>query len=151
MATPVVLRTAASWGTTVLAVRALWAGQGFKIGEGEGAVVAKPDNSFIADYPIRAVAAGWELDARGANGGEVVLRGRRESPAALAASGAPIPIVAGDYGVIQYDNFSVFFQFADAVPAMKKKRRFDWGFFLSFVFAMIAAGGGLALMWAITT
>ncbi|HEX6275502.1 MAG TPA: hypothetical protein VFZ53_20820, partial [Polyangiaceae bacterium] len=70
MATPVVLRTAASWGTTVLAVRALWAGQGFKIGDGEGAVVAKPDNTLIADFPIRAVAAGWELDARGATGGE---------------------------------------------------------------------------------
>ncbi|HEX6767500.1 MAG TPA: hypothetical protein VF103_18505, partial [Polyangiaceae bacterium] len=99
MATPVVLRTAAAWGTTVLSVRALWAGQGFKLGDDKDAVVAKPDNATIADYPIRAVATGWELDARGATGGEIVLRGRRENPAALAASGAPIPIIAGDYGV----------------------------------------------------
>src|SRR3982750_3331764 len=99
MRTPVVLRTAASWGTTVLAVRALFAGQGFKIGDGEDAVLAKPDNTLMADFPIRAVATGWELDARGATGGEVVLRGRREDPAALAASVAPVPIVAGDYGV----------------------------------------------------
>jgi hypothetical protein len=151
MATPVVLRTAASWGTTVLAVRALWAGQGFKIGDGEGAVVAKPDNTLIADFPIRAVAAGWELDARGATGGEVVLRGRREDPAALAASGAPIPIVAGDYGILQYGNFSVFFQFTDAPPPIKTSRRIDLGLILSFVFAVIAVCGSLLLLWAITT
>jgi hypothetical protein len=151
MPTPIVLRTAAAWGTTVLAVRALWAGQGFKIGEGPGAVVARPDNSLIADYPIRAVAAGWELDARGATGGEVVLRGRGENPAALAASGAPIPIVAGDYGVIQYGNFSVFFQFTDAPPPIKTSRRIDLGLILSFVFAFIAVCGGLLLLWAITT
>ncbi len=148
---PVVLRTAAVWGTTVLKACALRTGESLRFGEVPEAFVAKPDGSTMADFPIRAQAAGWELDARGATGGEVVLRGRRESPAALAASGAPIPIVAGDYGVIQYGNFSVFFQFADAVPLLKRKRRIDWGFFLSFIFAMIAVGGGLALMWAITT
>jgi hypothetical protein len=148
---PVVLRTAAVWGTTVLKACSLTSGQSLNFGEDPQAFVAKPDGSTMSDFPIRAVAAGWELDARGATGGEVVLRGRRESPAALATSGAPIPIVAGDYGVVQYGNFSIFFQFADAVPAMKKKRRIDWGFLLSFVFAMIAVGGGLALMWAITT
>lgn len=148
---PVILRTAAVWGTTVLKARALSTGESLKFGEDADSFVAKPDGSPMSDFPIRAVAAGWELDARGATGGEITLRGRRESPAALAASGAPIPIVAGDYGVVQYGNFSVFFQFADAVPALKKRRRLDWGFFLSFIFAMIAVGGGLALMWAITT
>jgi hypothetical protein len=151
MPTPVVLRTAAAWGTTVLGVRSLFAGQGFRLGDGDGAVVAKPDNQLIADYPIRAAAAGWELDARGATGGEVVLRGRRENPAALAASGAPIPIVAGDYGVLQYGNFSVFFQFTNAPPPLRKTRRIDFGFILSFVFALIAVCGGLLLLWAITT
>ncbi len=148
---PVVLRAAAVWGTTVIKARSLNSGESLKFGEDPEAFIAKPDGSPMADFPIRAAAAGWELDARGATGGEIVLRGRRESPAGLGASGAPIPIVAGDYGVVQYGNFSVFFQFADAVPALKKKRRFDWGFFLSFLFAMIAVGGGLALMWAITT
>jgi hypothetical protein len=151
MPTPVVLRTAAAWGTTVLGVRALWAGQGFYLGDGPGSVVAKPDNTLIADYPIRAVASGWELDARGATGGEVVLRGRPEDPAALAASGAPIPIVAGDYGVLQYGNFSVFFQFTDAPPPIRATRRLDFGLILSFVFAFIAVCGGLLLLWAITT
>jgi len=148
---PVVLRAAAVWGTTVIKARSLASGESLKFGEDPEAFVAKPDGSPMSDFPIRAVASGWELDARGATGGEIVLRGRRESPAGLGASGAPIPIVAGDYGVVQYGNFSVFFQFADAVPALKKKRRVDWGFFLSFLFAMIAVGGGLALMWAITT
>ncbi|HTQ04784.1 MAG TPA: AgmX/PglI C-terminal domain-containing protein [Polyangiaceae bacterium] len=148
---PVVLRAAAVWGTTVIKARSLTTGESLKFGEDPEAFIAKPDGSPMSDFPLRAVAAGWELDARGATGGEIVLRGRRESPTALGASGAPIPIVAGDYGVVQYGNFSVFFQFADAVPALKKKRRLDWGFFLSFLFAMIAVGGGLALMWAITT
>jgi hypothetical protein len=149
--TPVVLRTAAAWGTTVLGVRALYAGQGFFLGDGQGAVVAKPDNTLIADYPIRAAAAGWELDARGATGGEVVLRGRHENPAALAASGAPIPIVAGDYGVLQYGNFAVFFQFTDAPPPIKTSRRIDLALILAFVFAVIAVCGALLLLWAITT
>jgi hypothetical protein len=148
---PVVLRAAAVWGTTVISARSLTRGQGFRVGETPDAAVAKPECSNISDFPIRAVAAGWELDARGATGGEVVLRGRHENPAALAASGAPIPIIAGDYGVLQYGNFSVFFQFTEAVPALKRRRRIDWGFFLSFLFAMIAVGGGLALIWAITT
>jgi hypothetical protein len=81
----------------------------------------------------------------------VYLRGRKEDPADLGRGGAPIPIVAGDYGVVQYGNFGIFFQFANAVPAMKKKRRLDWGFLFSFVFAAVAVGGGLALIWAITT
>ena len=151
MPTPVVLRTAAAWGTTVLGVRALWAGQGFLVGDGKNAVVSKPDNTLIADYPIRAVATGWELDARGATGGEVFLRGRREDPAGLAATGAPIPIVAGDYGVLQYGNFSVFFQFTDAPPPIKTSRRIDLGLILAFVFAVIAVCGALLLLWAITT
>src|SRR5262245_16467560 len=151
MRAPVVLRTAAAWGTTVLRVRALWAGQGFYIGDGKDAIVAKPDNTLIADYPIRAVATGWELDARGATGGEVFLRGRREDPAGLAATGAPIPIVAGDYGVLQYGNFSVFFQFTDAPPPIQTSRRIDIGLILAFVFAVIAVCGALLLLWAITT
>jgi hypothetical protein len=148
---PIVLRTAAVWGTTVLSVRNLDSGQSLKIGDGEGSVVAKPDGSLIADFPVRAVGAGWELDARGATGGDVSLRGRRENPAELGRSGAPIPIVAGDFGLVQYGNFAVFFQFSQAAPIILRRRRPDWALLLSFVFAMVAVGGGLALIWAITT
>jgi hypothetical protein len=59
--------------------------------------------------------------------------------------------VAGDYGVLQYGNFSVFFQFTDAPPPIKTSRRIDLGLILSFVFAFIAVCGGLLLLWAITT
>jgi hypothetical protein len=147
----ITLRTAAVWGTTVLNTTTLATGQSYRLGENKEALIAKPDGVPISDFPIRAVGAGWELDARGATGGEVFLRGRKENPAQLAASGAPIPIVAGDYGIVQYGNFGVFFQFTEAPPAMLKKRRMDWGLFFSFVFALIAVLGGLALIWAITT
>jgi hypothetical protein len=149
---PIVLRTAAVWGTTVLSTRELRGGQSMLLGDREHAVVPKPDGAMIADSPVRAVANGWELDARGATGGLVVLRGRRENPAELARTGAPIPIVAGDYGLVQYGpTFSVFFQFAYAAPPMKQRRRLDWGLVLSFLFASISVLGALALIWAITT
>jgi len=148
---PIVLRTAAVWGTTVLAVQNLNAGQSLKLSDGEGNLVAKPDGSQVSDFPVRAVGTSWELDARGCTGGELVLRGRRENPAELGRSGAPIPIVAGDHGLIQYGNFSVFFQFTHAAPIIKRRRGPDWALLLSFVFAMVAVGGGLALIWAITT
>ena len=148
---PIVLRTAAVWGTTVLAVRNLGTGESLKLSDGEGNLVAKPDGTQVSDFPVRAVGTGWELDARGATGGELRLRGRRENPADLGRSGAPIPIVAGDYGLIQYGNFAVFFQFSHAAPLIKRRRRPDWALLLSFIFAMVAVGGGLALIWAITT
>ena len=148
---PVILRTAAVWGTSVLAVDDLKRGASLQIGDGEHALIAKPNDAELADLPIRAVGQGWELDARGATGGKLFLRGREEDPAELAKSGAPIPIVAGDYGLIQYGNFSLFFQFSYAPPVMKRRNRFDFGLVLSFVFALVAVLGGLALIWAITT
>jgi len=149
---PVILQTAAVWGTTVLASRQLWGGQSFAFGDFQGAVLPKPDGSPMSDVPIRAVASGWELDARGATGGVLTLRGRRENPVELARTGAPIPIVAGDFGVVQYGpNFSVFFQFANAPPALRIGRRWDWALILAFLFSLVAVCGGLALIWAITT
>ena len=148
---PIVLRTAAVWGTTVLAVQNLATGQSMKLSDGEGNLVAKPDGAGVSDFPVRAVGTGWELDARGSTGGELLLRGRRENPAELGRSGAPIPIVAGDYGLIQYGNFSVFFQFSQRAPVIAQRRRWDWGLFLSFIFAVVAVAGGLLLFWAIET
>jgi hypothetical protein len=147
----VVLRTAAVWGTTVLALKNLRPGQSFGIGDHGEAVLPKPDGVVVSELPVRAVGKGWELDARGATGGSLFLRGRRENPVALAASGAPIPIVAGDFGLLLYDNFGVFFQFTETPPALRRRRRFDWAWWLSLVFSAVAVGGGLALVWAITT
>lgn len=148
---PVILRTAAVWGTSVLAIDDLVAGRSLSVGESEGALIAKPEGSQLADVPIRAVGQGWELDARGVTGGKLFLRGREEDPAELGKTGAPIPIVAGDYGLLQYGNLSLFFQFSYAPPVIKRKNRLDLGLVLSFIFALVAVLGGLALIWAITT
>src|SRR5690242_10635326 len=64
-----VLRTAAVWGTFVLASRDLHSGESLAMGEGQQALYPKPDESPVADLPIRAVGNGWELDARGVSGG----------------------------------------------------------------------------------
>lgn len=142
-----VLRTAAVWGTFVLASRELRSGQSLSVGEGAAALVAKPDQSAIVDLPIRAVGNGWELDARGATGGALHLRGRQEDPAELGRRGAPVPIVAGDYGVLQYGAFSVFFQFAHAAPVPRGRLRVDLGLLLAFVFAILTVGGSLLLLY----
>jgi hypothetical protein len=149
--TPIVVRTAAVWGTTVLAVKNHDAGQSLEFGDGEAAVLPKPDGALIANHPVRAAGAGWELDASGATGGVVYLRGRAEDPAALARSGAPIPIVAGDHGLIQYGSLSVFFQFVPAPPPLKSQQRVDWVFVLAFLFALLMIGGGLFLIAVLTT
>ncbi|MBK7585409.1 MAG: AgmX/PglI C-terminal domain-containing protein [Myxococcales bacterium] len=149
---PIVLRTAAVWGTTVLATRQLSGGQSFAFGDFKEATLPKPDNSVMPDVPVRAVASGWELDARGATGGVIYLRGRRENPVDLGRGGAPIPIVAGDFGVVQYGpTFSVFFQFTHAPPALRTRRRWEWSLIFAFIFSLVAICGGLAMIWAITT
>ncbi len=148
---PLILRTAAVWGTSVLRTADLTSGNSLVLGDAEEALVAKPEGSTLADIPIRAVGAGWELDVRGATGGQLFLRGREENPAALGAAGAPVPIVSGDYGLLQYNNFSVFFQFSHPPPVMRHRHKIDLGLILSFIFALVAVLGGLALIWAITT
>lgn len=142
-----VLRTAAVWGTFVLASRDLRSGQSLELGETPSSLIAKPDESSVSDLPIRAIGAGWELDARGATGGHLQLRGRVEDPVELAKSGAPVPIVAGDYGVLQYGSFSVFFQFAHPAPVPRARFRPDLALVLSFVFAILTVGGGLMLLY----
>src|SRR5688572_12505230 len=142
-----VLRTAAVWGTFVLASRDLHAGQSLAMGDGEQALYPKPDESAVADLPIRAVGNGWELDARGVSGGLLHLRGRKEDPRELAKGGAPIPIVPGDYGLLTYGSFSVFFQFAHAAPTPRSRVRVDLSLVLAFAFAIITVCGGLLLLY----
>lgn len=142
-----VLRTAAVWGTLVLASRELRAGESLLMGEGREALYPKPDESAVADLPIRAVGNGWELDARGVSGGLLHLRGRKEDPCELARSNAPIPIVPGDYGLLQYGSFSVFFQFAHPAPAPKSRVRIDLSLLLAFAFAIITLCGSLLLLY----
>jgi hypothetical protein len=106
-----VLRVAAAWGTTIISVRILAPGEDCALGDEPGALAPKPEGIDASSVPLRAVGGGWELDARGAVSGVLTLRGREENPVAIARSGGPIPVVPGDYGLIQYGLFSVFFQY----------------------------------------
>ena len=119
------LRVAASWGTTIVGVQLLERGRDCVLGEQLGALAAMPDGLAASGTPLRAVANGWELDARGAVNGKLVLRGREEDVAGLARGGAPIPVVSGDHGLIQYGLFSIFFQYTAPSEALKKPRRFE--------------------------
>jgi hypothetical protein len=148
---PIVLRTAATWGTTVLAVRHLDVGESLLVGDVENALLPRPDGIPVADSPVRAVNAGWEINAAGATGGIIYLRGREENPADLARSGAPVPIVSGDHGILQYGTLSIFFQFVTAPPRLGTRRRIDWVFVLAFLFALLSIGGGLLLIALLTT
>lgn len=144
---PLVLRTAAVWGTFVLASRDLRSGQSLMMGEGQEALYPKPDASSVADLPVRAVGNGWELDPSGVSGGLLHLRGRKEDPCELARGNAPIPIVPGDYGLLTYGSLSVFFQFAHAAPPPKARVRIDVSLVLAFMFAIITLCGGLLLLY----
>jgi TonB family protein len=148
---PVILRAAATWGTSVLAVRHLSVGKSVLIGDGDAAIVPRPDGASMAESPIAAVGKGWEVDARGATGGLLCLRGRPEDPVELGRSGAPIPIVAGDYGLLQYGSLGVFFQFTDAAPPLRGRRRIDWLLIAAFVFSLVTVGGGLTFLAMMTT
>jgi hypothetical protein len=114
---PQLLRVAAVWGTTVLASKTLRRGESFVLGDGGPGTVPTPEGIDMPDVPVRAVPGGWEVDARGAVSGTLRLRGRDEDPAAVARSGAPVAIMPGDFGLLQYGLFSIFFQHtAEAAP-----------------------------------
>jgi len=105
------LRVAAVWGTTVLDLRTLPRGQSFSLGDEAGQVLPIPDGVLMSAAPLRASQGGWEVDALGVTGGMLKLRGRDEDPMSFAKSGAPVPVVPGDYGLLQYGLFSIFFQY----------------------------------------
>ena len=144
------LRVAAVWGTQVLAVRHLRGGEALVIGDERGALIAAPEGSAVPREPLRAVGTGWELDPRGASGGTVRLRGREEDPAELAKSGAPIPLLSGDYGLLQYGRFALFFQFADPVRLAARRPRVDWGLVAGFAVALFSVGGTLFALKQVT-
>jgi hypothetical protein len=109
-----VLRVAAAWGTTIVGVKLLQRGEDCILGEVPNALAPLPDGLNAPGVPLRAVAGQWELDARGAVSGSLVLRGREENLVALARAGAPISVLPGDYGLVQYGLFSIFFQYTTA-------------------------------------
>jgi len=110
------LRVAAVWGTTVVELRTLRRGESFHLDDKGNGAVAIPEGIEMASVPLFFARGGWELDARGATAGTLRLRGREEDPVALAQTGAPIAVVPGDYGLLQYGLFSIFFQYTTLAP-----------------------------------
>jgi len=115
------LRVGAVWGTTVVALAEVERGTSFDVRPPSPFPV--PEGSSIPDIPMRATATGWEIDPKGIVGGAVKLRGRDEDLIALLRSGGPIPIVAGDHGLLQYGTFALYFQSAQTDDAPKR----TWG------------------------
>jgi hypothetical protein len=144
-----VLRVAAAWGTTVLAVKNLLVGESYVLGEGPTASMVMPDGLFASEIPVRAVGSGWELDARGVSNGLLRLRGREEDPTRIAS--APVPLMPGDWGLLQYGSFALFFQFAHVPPPLSKKRRRDLLVGLAIVSSFIMHVGFFGLVRALTT
>jgi hypothetical protein len=144
-----ILRVAAAWGTTVLSAKSLLVGESLVLGDEEGAFLPMPDGVSAPAMPVRAVASGWELDARGVSSGLLLLRGREESP--IRFGGAPVPIVPGDWGLLQYGLFSVFFQFAEAPPPLPDKKRRDLLVMLAVVSSFVLHVGFFGLVRALTT
>jgi hypothetical protein len=119
---PTALRVAAVWGTTVVALKTLVRGESFLLGDGEGRELPIPDGVEISEAPLRAAQGGWDLDARGCVGGLLTLRGRGEDPVAVARAGAPVPVMPGDYGLIQYGQLAIFFQYTSRPVVMSALR-----------------------------
>jgi hypothetical protein len=73
-----------------------------------------------------------------------VLRGRDEDVLALARTGAPVPVVPGDSGLLQYGLFSIFFQYTTAPQPLRGRSRFDLlaalALFSSVIFHLGAMG-----------
>ena len=109
--TPQVLRVAAVWGTTVVALRTLDRGQSFRMGDDPLAELPVPDGIQMSAMPLQSAQGGWLLDAQGARSGVLMLRGRNEDPAQVGMTGMPVPVMPGDYGLIQYGQFAIFFQY----------------------------------------
>ena len=89
------------------------------LGDRPGALAVMPDGLAAPETPLRAAGGGWELDARGAITGVLMLRGREENLLQLARTGAPVPVLPGDYGLVQYGLFSIFFQYTTAARPLK--------------------------------
>jgi hypothetical protein len=115
---PNALRVAAVWGTTVVALRTLSRGESFELGDGATCELPVPDGIEMSATPLKGGPGGWELDARGSVGGLLTLRGRGEDPVAIARAGAPVPVMPGDFGLIQYGQFAIFFQYTAQPIAM---------------------------------
>lgn len=139
-----VLRVACVWGTTVLALRTLASGRSFVFGEHRHASFPLPDGLEPSPTPIKAVDGGWVLDATGAVGGLLQLRGRAEDPVQIGRGG-PVPIMPGDHGVLQYGQFGLFFQHVSVAAPPPRGARIEWMAVLALAISLLGHGVALGL------
>jgi hypothetical protein len=145
-----ILRVAAVWGTTIVDVRLLQRGESYTLDKPDDPNGQIPDGAPISSVPLRAAAGGWEVDARGAIAGMMKLRGRDEDPVAMQA--APIPVVPGDYGLLQYGLYSIFFQYTAPAQTMRTGRiEFEALVGLALVSSAVFHLGALGLVRALMT
>lgn len=124
------MRVGAVWGTTIVGMTEIDRGTSFDLRPPSAFPV--PESSSIPDVPLRATATGWEIDPKGILGGAVRLRGRDEDLIALLRAGGPIPVVAGDHGLLQYGTYSLYFQSAQTDERPVR----TWGFDRVLAFAL---------------
>jgi hypothetical protein len=146
---PMTMRVAAVWGTTVVALKTLARGESFVLGDGGS--FAMPDDFEGPPMPVRAVQGGWEIDPRGVRGGIVRLRGRDEDPRALASAGVPVAVIAGDYGLLQYGLFSVFFQPVTEATELKGGFGLELLVSLAFFSSAVLHVGLIGFLWKTET
>ncbi len=148
---PQILRVAAVWGTTVLATRTLERGESFVLGAGDAGGIAVPDGVDMPQTPVRASPGGWEIDARGTVSGMLRLRGRDEDPVAIGRTGSAVAIMPGDYGLLQYGLFSIFFQYASPAAAIKHSFSTDLLTLLSIFSSIVFHIGAIIFIWVTNT
>ncbi|HVH43708.1 MAG TPA: AgmX/PglI C-terminal domain-containing protein [Labilithrix sp.] len=148
---PNALRVAVVWGTTVVALRTLSRGESFHVGESLDSNLPIPEGVEMSTTPVRAAAGGWELDARGCLGGLLTLRGRAEDPAAIARTNAAVPIMPGDFGLIQYGQIALFFQYTSKPIQLSTFRGPELLVLLAGLCSAILHIGGIGLLSTLST
>jgi hypothetical protein len=133
-------------------MRTLARGESFELGDGKGAALPIPDGIPMSSAPLRASSGGgWDLDAQGAVAGALRLRGRDEDPVAMARTGGPIGVLPGDYGLLQYGLFSVFFQYTTQPPPVATGSRLELLALLALMSSGILHVGGLGIIRILMT
>ncbi len=143
-----VLQVAALWGTEVVAHQQLARGASLSIGERPGCLIAKPDGVTVPDCPIRADGASWEVDSLGCTEGLLQLGEIRID--LVGPDAGRHRLGRGDYGLLKYGNFALFFQEITPAPPITERPPWDWGWLVALLLAIVVVVGGVALLRALT-
>lgn len=145
------MRVAAVWGDTVLSVRHLRSGESYVLDGPAGQTEVRPEGSRAPQVIIAAVGARWEIDCQGASGGLMISEGKQQDPAKLAHLGHRVPVASGDYGLLRYGDFAVFFQLVNPAPPLRRRPPVDWALGAALVFAGVTASAFLVLLYWVTS